>query len=117
MFSRKTAVPTVLVYLVALVVLGLVAFLVALVTDRNPLPFPDRDYHVFSASSPEALVALEQLMQIQGHRPRFRIDSPGSTVPSSATARFTGTKMASSTRRRPLRADCPPCHCPATPSS
>ena len=51
------------------------AGLVALVTDRNPLPFPDRDYHVFSASSPAALVALEQLMQNHGHRPRFRIDS------------------------------------------
>jgi len=75
MFSRKTAVPTVLVYLVAVGFLGLIAFVVALVTDRNPLPFPDRDYHVFSASSPEALMALEQLMQNHGHRPRFRIDS------------------------------------------
>lgn len=75
MFSRKTAVPTVLVYLVASGFLLLLAFTVALVTDRNPLPFPDRDYHVFSASSPEALVALEQLMQKHGHRPRFRIDS------------------------------------------
>lgn len=75
MFSRKTAVPTVLIYLVALGILVLAAFLVALITDRNPLPFPDRDYHVFSASSPGALVALEQLMQNHGHRPRFRIDS------------------------------------------
>ena len=77
MFRRKIAVPAVLVYLVALAVPLLVAMLVALVTDRNPLPFPDRDYHVFSASSPAALVALEELMQRQGHRPRFRIDSEG----------------------------------------
>ncbi|GGA76122.1 hypothetical protein GCM10011521_12880 [Arenimonas soli] len=75
MFSRTTAVPTLVVYLVALGMLVLIAMVVALVTDRNPLPFPDRDYHVFSASSPEALVALEQLMKQHGHRPRFRIDS------------------------------------------
>lgn len=75
MFKRSIAVPAIVVYLAALGVLVLLAFLVALVTDRNPLPFPDRDYHVFSASSPEALVALEQLMQNHGHRPRFRIDS------------------------------------------
>lgn len=77
MFKRTIAVPAIVVHLVALGVLVLIAFVLALVTDRNPLPFPDRDYHVFSASSPEALVALEQLMQSQGHRPRFRIDSPG----------------------------------------
>lgn len=75
MFSRTTAVPTFLVYLGAIGLLVLIALLVALVTDRNPLPFPDRDYHVFSASSPQALVALEALMQKHGHRPRFRIDS------------------------------------------
>ncbi len=75
MFKRSIAVPALVVYLVGLGVLVLIAFLVALVTDRNPLPFPDRDYHVFSASSPAALVALEQLMQHHGHRPRFRIDS------------------------------------------
>jgi hypothetical protein len=61
--------------LAALVVVLLVAYLVLLITDRNPLPFPDRDYHVFSASSLRALVAFEQLMQQHGHRPRFRIDS------------------------------------------
>lgn len=46
-----------------------------LVRDRNPLPFPDRDYHVFSVSSSTGLIALEELMQHFGHSPRFRIDS------------------------------------------
>ncbi len=75
MFSGATLVPNVLIVLTLLVALMLVAYLVALIKDRNPLPFPDRDYHVFSASSPSALVALESLMQNFGHRPRFRIDS------------------------------------------
>lgn len=48
----------------------------ALAYDRNPLPFPDRDYQVFSASSAEALVAMEDVMQSLGQRPRFRADSP-----------------------------------------
>jgi hypothetical protein len=75
MFSGATLVPNVLIVMVVLGVLILMTFLVALITDRNPLPFPDRDYHVFSASSPPALAALERLMQNFGHRPRFRIDS------------------------------------------
>ena len=75
MFSGSTLVPNVVILVLGLAAVLVVAFLVALVTDRNPLPFPDRDYHVFSASSLPALVALEQLMRTLGHRPRFRIDS------------------------------------------
>ena len=75
MFSGATLVPNVLILMVGLVLLLLITFLVALSTDRNPLPFPDRDYHVFSASSRAALAALEQLMQKFGHKPRFRIDT------------------------------------------
>ncbi len=75
MLSGATLVPNVVLLLIGLAVLLLVAFLVAMLSDRNPLPFPDRDYHVFSASSLPALVALERLMQLFGHRPRFRIDS------------------------------------------
>lgn len=56
-------------------VLLLAAWTISLVRDRNPLPFPDRDYHVFSAKSTPALIALEELMQAQGHEPRFRVDS------------------------------------------
>jgi hypothetical protein len=47
----------------------------AVARDRNPLPFPDRDYHVISTSSQAGLSALEELMQQFGHAPRFRIDS------------------------------------------
>lgn len=75
MLSGTTSVPNVAIVLVGLGVLLLVGYLVALISDRNPLPFPDRDYHVFSAVSLPALVALERLMISFGHRPRFRIDS------------------------------------------
>lgn len=75
MFSGATLVPNVLILISGVAVLLLITFLVALIIDRNPLPFPDRDYHVFSASSLPALAALEQLMQKFGHHPRFRIDS------------------------------------------
>jgi hypothetical protein len=75
MFSGATLVPNVLILVCGVAVLLLIAYLVALIADRNPLPFPDRDYHVFSASSRPALVALERLMQQFGHVPRFRIDS------------------------------------------
>ncbi len=75
MLTGATLVPNALILIGGVVVLLLLAFLVALITDRNPLPFPDRDYHVFSASSRPALAALERLMQTFGHTPRFRIDS------------------------------------------
>lgn len=75
MLSGATLVPNAVILLGGVAVVLLVAFLVALITDRNPLPFPDRDYHVFSASSRPALAALERLMQAFGHNPRFRIDS------------------------------------------
>src|SRR5690606_35430913 len=75
MLSGATLVPNVVILISSVAVLLLIAFLVALITDRNPLPFPDKDYHVFSASSTPALVALERLMQKFGHIPRFRIDS------------------------------------------
>ena len=75
MLSGATLVPNVLILISGVAVLLLIAFLVSLITDRNPLPFPDRDYHVFSASSTSALAVLEQLLQKFGHNPRFRIDS------------------------------------------
>ena len=75
MLSGATLVPNVLILLSVVAVVLLIGFLVALITNRNPLPFPDRDYHVFSARSRPALAALERLMQRHGHHPRFRIDS------------------------------------------
>lgn len=73
--SGSVSVPGIVFYPALVAVLLLVAWTISLVRDRNPLPFPDRDYHVFSAKSTPALIALEQLMQSHGHVPRFRIDS------------------------------------------
>jgi hypothetical protein len=73
--ASHVVIPSVIFYpLLALVIL-LAAWTVSLVRDRNPLPFPDRDYPVFSAASTPALVALEELMRSHGHAPRFRIDT------------------------------------------
>ena len=68
-------VPRIVFYPTLVAMLLLVAWTVSLVRDRNPLPFPDRDYHVFSARSTSALIALEELMRTHGHEPRFRVDS------------------------------------------
>jgi hypothetical protein len=68
-------VPRIVFYPALVAVLLLAAWTTSLVRDRNPLPFPDRDYHVFSAKSTQALIALEELMQTHGHKPRFRVDS------------------------------------------
>ncbi|RYG38589.1 MAG: hypothetical protein EON93_01740 [Burkholderiales bacterium] len=73
---RSVQVPLSLAILVPLATLLLGLWTFALIYDRNPLPFPDRDYQVFSASSTEALVAMEDVMQSLGQRPRFRADSP-----------------------------------------
>lgn len=73
--SSSVTVPSLVFYPALVAVLLLVAWTASLVRDRNPLPFPDRDYHVFSAKSTPALIALEELMQLHGHVPRFRVDS------------------------------------------
>lgn len=74
--GRSVQVPLFLAILVPLLTLLLGLYALALAHDRNPLPFPDRDYQVFSTSSAEALVAMEDVMQSLGQRPRFRADSP-----------------------------------------
>lgn len=73
--SSSVRVPSIVFYPALVAVLLLAAWTTSLVRDRNPLPFPDRDYHVFSAQSTPALIALEELMQLHGHVPRFRVDS------------------------------------------
>lgn len=73
---RSIQVPLFLAVLVPLLTLLLFLYTLALAYDRNPLPFPDRDYQVFSASSAEALVAMEEVMTSLGQHPRFRADSP-----------------------------------------
>lgn len=73
---RTVQVPLFLAILVPLATVLLALWTFAIAYDRNPLPFPDRDYEVFSASSAAALVAMEDVMQSLGQRPRFRADSP-----------------------------------------
>ena len=73
---RSVQVPIFLAILVPLATLLLGLWTYLLASDRNPLPFPDRDYHVFSATSAKALVAMEEVMISLDQRPRFRADSP-----------------------------------------
>jgi hypothetical protein len=75
LFVGSVELPKVLLWILGAAALGLVAWAAALASNRNPLPFPDHHYHVFSASSGKALEALERVMMSFGIRPRFRIDS------------------------------------------
>jgi hypothetical protein len=75
--SGSVPVPTALVVAAPIVALLLLAWTVAVANDRNPLPLPDRHYHVFTASSEAGLIALEEVMRIHGQQPRFRADTEG----------------------------------------
>ncbi|CAN5758082.1 hypothetical protein BH23GEM6_BH23GEM6_24720 [soil metagenome] len=70
-------IPKLLLATVLGVVLLLAGWSAALATDRNPLPFPDRNYTVFTTSSPEAKATLIDLLGQHGYRPRFRLDTEG----------------------------------------
>ncbi|WP_310568915.1 hypothetical protein [Gemmatimonas sp.] len=74
-FTATTRVPTILVVAVPVVTVLVMLWAMAVANDRNPLPFPDRDYHVFTAKSEAGLIVLEEIMQLHGHDPRFRADS------------------------------------------
>lgn len=61
----------------ALVLVLLVgAWSVAVAMGRNPLPFPDPNYAVFTTPSPGAQAAVIELMRRNGVPPRFRADGP-----------------------------------------
>jgi hypothetical protein len=75
--KATTRVPTILVVTVPIATLLVTIWGIAVARDRNPLPFPDRDYHVFTANSEAGLIALEEIMQLHGHAPRFRADTEG----------------------------------------
>ena len=60
-----------------LVFVFLTAWMVPLARGEKPLPFPDRNYAVFSTTSPEAQLAIVELMRSHGVKPRFRADSEG----------------------------------------
>lgn len=76
-FKAYTRVPTILVVAVPAVTLLVMIWATAVANDRNPLPIPDRDYHVFTARSEAGLIVLEEIMQLHGHDPRFRADTEG----------------------------------------
>jgi hypothetical protein len=76
-FKASTRVPTILVVTVPVVTVLVMLWAMAVANDRNPLPFPDRDYHVFTARSEAGMIVLEEIMRDHGHRPRFRADSDG----------------------------------------
>lgn len=75
--TASIRVPTVLVVTTPIVTLLVAIWAIAVARDRNPLPFPDRDYQIFTASSEAGLIALEEVMQLHGQQPRFRADSKG----------------------------------------
>ncbi len=66
-----------LLALIGLLFIGLATFTFLLVTDRNPLPFPDRGSRIFSASSPEAKDAVVALLSQHGINERFQANSSG----------------------------------------
>ncbi len=49
----------------------------ALTLDRNPLPWPDPGSRIFAASSPEAKVAVVELLAQHGVEERFEVNSSG----------------------------------------
>ncbi len=53
------------------------AWLALLVSDRNPLPFPDRGSRIFTANSPEAKDVVVELLAQHGVAERFQADSSG----------------------------------------
>ncbi len=53
------------------------AWLALILSDRNPLPFPDRGSRIFTASSPEAKDAIVELLAKHGVEERFQADSSG----------------------------------------
>jgi hypothetical protein len=61
----------------AALLLAVFAWATAVATDRNPLPFPDRNYQVFTTPSPAAQAAVIELLGEHGSRPRFRLDTDG----------------------------------------
>jgi hypothetical protein len=68
-------VPKKILALTLTVILLILGWSVTVAADRNPLPFPDRGYQVFTASSPDGMDAMVSVMSSLGNRPRFRLDS------------------------------------------
>lgn len=63
--------------LVAILFVVMAAWLALLLTDRNPLPFPDRGSRIFAATSPESKEVIVELLAQHGINERFQMDSSG----------------------------------------
>jgi hypothetical protein len=70
-------VPKWLIALVLLVLIGMVAWCVAVLRGRNPLPFPDNGSRIFAASSKEAKAAVVELLAQHGVHERFQVNTEG----------------------------------------
>jgi hypothetical protein len=56
---------------------SVLAWLVALLRGRNPLPFPDGGSRIFTTPSAEAKTAIVELLRDHGLRERFQFNSAG----------------------------------------
>ena len=70
-------VPFWIVAVVAVAFVLTLAWLVALLRGRNPLPFPDGGSRIFATPSVEAKEAVVELLCRHGLRERFRFDTGG----------------------------------------
>ena len=70
-------VPIWLMVLVAAAMALWVAWSLAAIRGRNPLPFPDPGSRIFAAASPEGKAAVVELLGRHGIKARFRADSGG----------------------------------------
>ena len=61
----------------AVVFCGVLAWLVAFLLGRNPLPVPDFGSRIFTTPSPAAKAAVVALFRQHGLRERFQFNSPG----------------------------------------
>ncbi len=69
--------PTWLVILAAVLLVGLALWSFLMATGRNPLPFPDPGSRIFTAASPDAKEAVVELLEKHGLRERFQANSSG----------------------------------------
>jgi hypothetical protein len=68
-------VPRSVLAIAGLLALLFVGWTASVLANRNPLPFPDRGYQVFTATTPAAMDAIAELLRAHGNPPRFRADS------------------------------------------
>ena len=70
-------VPIWVMALIGVAMAGWIVWSLAVVRGRNPLPFPDRGSRIFTAASPEGKAAVVELLERNGLKARFRMDSGG----------------------------------------